>query len=140
MKFTKQQVLDAIDYEYLAPGHWETSPRQQERGGFCGRCAVGSLLRSVNIEPTSADVLLSGGVAAGVAEYGQDVYENRLLALISEGSYLEALSGKFENLCGEFGYHEGHVVGEDIRTALKEWVIKNYPPEFETTELGTIDN
>lgn len=125
MKFTRDQVIEALMSEPLTFGAWVRPNLKSGSSSGCAVCAVGAVLRSAGLsdEEIHSDAL---GYTDGLAAFGN--WENE----IKVGNYLGALTCFFESM------HDRNMrppaiehTTDDQRMCAVEWVGERFPAVFE---------
>jgi hypothetical protein len=128
MKFTRKEVLRAIDTENLKAGTFIYT-RDNKPYEECKVCIVGALVREKMNKDNSPMFLedicndLTNHNVFGVCHF----YMYALDEILKEKEYLQALSIKFEFLCKKYK------TMKPVRRLLKEWVKTNIPVSFEVS-------
>lgn len=130
IKLTRQNVLDAIEFEPLKSGTWvfidEDNPNSN-----CNVCAVGGVLRRAglpnkDIKNFGLELCNKGKVAVSDDDfYDEDDVEDQTEEALEQGHYLRALSIQFEYMSDVYKL-------EKVREKLKQWVLENIPETFES--------
>jgi hypothetical protein len=134
LRFTRQELLDAVEYEHLRAGQFVQFPDRAEIGD-CNVCWIGAALRARQF--TNTDI----HAWAATLTDGQFARGDPIKWALKSENYLGAASIFFEETWwrreAQFGeaafkkaIDEGWLLRE-IRNELKAWVVEHVPETFE---------
>lgn len=123
---TKQNMIDAVKTEPLAPGVWISMVGTID----CEVCAVGGVLRAAGVQEDSINQVANNCTSYSHVEWNSECedsgwrdIDDLLEDYIDDGKYLAALSIKFEDLANDSSI-------ATARVELVEWIEDNIPSDM----------